>query len=230
MTTYRNLIYIIVVLFISCTEKIVKKEVEETTPPSSILNSESKESIDTDYIASANAFAMEVLGGLIRTDTFTTFPIEKPNHLNIFQTEGLEKIVGYSKVGYPQKTTPNQYQHFILFVATYKNQEAAQNNFNQLKTDSKYGFTDLKHLDKAIAERVKKITFEAKYGGMIVHKGKYIFSLVETCREAPMTANWEEYEAMFIQYITAQNEEIEVLNANCGNDRYYLEIKTSDFK
>ncbi len=69
----------------------------------------------------------------------------------------------------------------------------------------------------------------AKPGGMITQIGKQIFSLVETCREAPFGRNWIEYETRFIKYLTrSESEEFEVLNSDCGNDKYEIKrIKAS---
>jgi len=54
----------------------------------------------------------------------------------------------------------------------------------------------------------------------LVQRGKQIFSLVETCRETPIEGKWIDYEKVFLEYIA--NEEIEVLNSDCGKMSSYI--------
>jgi len=145
--------------------------------------------------------------------------------LQIFQSNGLKKIVAYSNKNYPKKSEPNYYEHFTLFVATYDSQKNAKANFDRIKSDSKFGLSEWRELENDQSERVKALNIGAKPGGMITQSGNQIFSLVETCREVPFGANWIEYELRFIKYLTKSGkEEFEILNSDCGNDKY--EFKT----
>ena len=221
--TFRKNILIIVTLFIlSCQGK---QESKLNTETSSGAKTEIKAKLktDKDLSESAQLFALAILKENIRIHTFDVSNSDQPAFLKIFQVNGLEKITAYSNKEYPKKTEPNYYEHFTLFVATYESSLSAKNSFNQLKSDSKFGFTDLKELSGEIAERVKVLAIGAKPGGMITQNGKQVFSLVKTCRETPIGGNWIDYENKFIEFITESGEEIEVLNANCGMDRYIIE-------
>ncbi len=214
-----------ILLLCSCNGKKENQESEPKSEP--IIESKTeikpKSELNTDYSKSAELFAQEILKENIRVHLFDLTNSKNPKYLRTFQSDGLDKIVAYSNKKYPKKTEPNYYEHFTLFVVTYQNSKSAQKSFDQLKLDSKYGFTDLKDLSGDIAERVRVLTIGAKPGGLITQNGKQVFSLVETCRETPIGGNWIDYENKFIGFITESGEEIEALNANCGMDRYKIE-------
>ncbi|EZH75894.1 hypothetical protein ATO12_03630 [Aquimarina atlantica] len=220
-----------ILLLCSCNKKTEKQKPEQNSE-SIIIESKSElkteSELDTDYSLFAELFAKEVLKENIRTQEFDVTKLEKPNHLLIFKSDGLEKIVAYSSKNYPQKSEPNYYEHFILFVATFDNQKNAKNTFDRIKSDSKYGLMEWNGLEKELSERVRSLNVGAKSGGMITQIGKQVFSLVETCRETPIGGTWKDYENKFIGFITKNEEEIEVLNSHCGMDRYKIEkIKAS---
>lgn len=220
-----------ILLLCACNEKNEKQETEQNSKPFIESKAELKtdSELDNDYSISAELFAKEVLKENIRTHRFELKSLEKPKHLRIFQSNGLRKIVAYSNKRYPKKTEPNNYEHFILFVATYGSQKNAKKIFNRIKSDSKYGLSEWRELESEQSERVRALNIGAKPGGMITQYGKQIFSLVETCRELPFGENWNDYETKFIKYLTRTgNEEFEVLNSNCGMDKYKFEkIKAS---
>ncbi len=219
-----------ILILCSCNEKTE----EQKTAQNSESITESKTEIKTelelniDYSKSAELFAKEVLKENIRTHVFDLSKLEKPNHLRIFKSDGLEKIIAYSNKNYPQKSEPNYYEHFTLFVATFENQENAEIAFDRIKSDSKYGLSEWSELESDQSERVRALNIGAKPGGMITQIGKQIFSLVETCRETPIGGTWKDYENKFIGFVTTNEMEIEVLNSYCGMDRYKIEkIKAS---
>ena len=216
-----------ILLLCCCNKKTEKQKPEQNSEPNigSKVELKTESELDTDYSISAKLFAKEVLKENIRTHLFDLTKLEEPNHVRIFKSDGLEKIVAYSNKNYPQKSEPNYYEHFTLFVATFDNQKSAEITFERIKSDSKYGLTDdWSKLEAETIERVRSLTIGTKPGGMITQYGKQIFSLVETCREVPLGENWNEYERRFIKYLTRTgHEEFEVLNSNCGMDRYEIE-------
>lgn len=214
-------------LLCSCNEKTEKQKSKQNLEPIIESKTELKTELelDNDYSISAELFAKEVLKGNIRTHEFDLTKFEKPNHLRIFKSDKLEKIVAYSNKNYPQKSEPNYYEQFTLFVATFDNQKNAKKTFERIKSDSKYGLMETNELEKELSERIRALNVGAKPGGMITQVGKQIFSLVETCREVPFGSNWIEYENRLIKYLTRTgNEEFEILNSDCGNDRYEFKI------
>ncbi len=216
------------ILFLySCNGKKEKQESEQNSEPiiESKAELKTESELDNDYSISAELFTKEVLKENIRTHTFELSNLDKPKHLRIFQSNGLQNIVAYSNKSYPKKSKPNYYEHFILFVANYDSQQNAKKTFDRIKSDSKYGLSEWRNLESDQSERVRALNIGAKPGGMITQYGKQVFSLVETCREVPFGENWNEYETKFIKYLTRTgNEEFEVLNSNCGMDKYKFEI------
>ena len=214
------------ILFLcSCNEKTKKQKSEQSSEPiiESKTELKTESELDNDYSKAAELFAKEVLKENIRTHEFDLTKLGKPNHLRIFKSDGLQKIVAYSNKNYPQKSKPNYYEHFTLFVATFDNQDNSRKAFDRIKSDSKYGLTEWNELENDQSERVMSLNVGAKPGGMITQIGKQIFSLVETCRETPVGGTWEDYENKFLGFIMKNIKEIEILNSDCGMDRYRIE-------
>ena len=225
MKIKKNILIIAVLLLCSCNGKKEKQETEPLSGPKIESKTETKSELDNDYSKSAELFAKDVLKENIRIHSFDLASSENPKHLRIFQSDGLENIVAYSNKNYPKKTIPYYYEHFTLFVATFNSEENAKKNFGQIKSDSKYGLTDWRALDNGLSERVKALNIGAKPGGMITQTGKQVFSLVETCREAPINGNWIDYEKRFIKFLKkSDDEEFEILNSDCGMDKYQFKI------
>ncbi|TBN04018.1 hypothetical protein EYD45_08370 [Hyunsoonleella flava] len=215
-----------VLLLCSCSEKKKKQETELKLKIESITEIKPESELDNDYSKSAELFAKEILRENLRFHSFNMTDSENPKHLDIFQYDGLNKIEGYSNKNYPKNSKPKYYEHFTLFVATYKNTEIAKNAFDQIKADSKnFGLlSDFKSLNIVSYNRATALITGIKPGGMITHKGKQVFSLVETCREIPIGGNWLDYEQKLLSYIlNTENEiEIEVLNSDCGKMTNYI--------
>ena len=222
MTIRKNILTLIIFLLFACNSKTEKQEAESKTETKVELE------LDSDYSKSAELFAKDVLKENIRIHSFDLTNSENPEHLRIFQSDGLKKIVAYSNKNYPKNSDPNYYEHFTLFVATYNNQENAEKTFERIKSDSKYRLSEWNKLETELSERVRSLNIGAKPGGLITQRGKQILSLVETCRETPIGRTWENYENKFIGFLTTNGEEIEVLNSDCGMDRYNIKkIKAS---
>ncbi len=221
MEVKNNILLIIILLLLSCKGK-KEKEIESKTKTESVVKTTTTSELIIDYSKSAKLFAVEVLKENLRVHKFLP-STKRPYHLEILQMKGLQNITAYSNKKYPENRDPSHYEHFVLFTATYDNSETAKSKFDQIKSDSNYGWTDLENLTGGIKDRVRTLATYAKYGGMIIQKENYIFSLVETCGETPIGGKWTEYENDLIGYLTQNGDEIEVLNANCGQDRYQLE-------
>ena len=232
MTIRRNILIIIILLFYTCSGKKVKQEVESKSE--SIIESKTEIKLQlelvNDYSESVELFVKEVLSENMRTHFFDLTISENPKHLRIFRFDGLEKIEAYSNKNDTEGIRSSWYEHFILFVATYKTTQKAINAFDQIKADAKkYSMLDnLESLDDETRKRVIGLMVGVKPGGLITQNGKQIFSLVETCRETPMGENWVEYEKKFLSYISGNKSEIEVLNSDCGKmESYIIEIRNT---
>ena len=98
---------------------------------------------------------------------------------------------------------------------------SAIKSFNNIKANSKYGWYDSENLTNELKTRVRRLSQYAKYGGMIIPRNNQIFSLVKTCRQVLGVKDW----FLINHAIAEENETIEILNANCGYDRFHLEIR-----
>lgn len=225
MKIRKSILAILILLLLSCSGKKEKPKTELQSEPIIESKSEIKTELELgkNYSKSAKLFAQEILKENIRVHSFDLANSENPKHLKIFENYGLDKIEAYSNKNYPKNSNPNYYEHFTLIIASYNGQENAEKTFARIKSDSKYGLSEWNELEKELSERVRSLNIGAKPGGMITQKGKQIFSLVETCGEIPIGGKWIDYENKFIGFLTKIGEEIEVLNANCGMDRYIIE-------
>ena len=227
MKIRNNILILFALLLCSCAEEKKKELKEQKTDRTTNFKSDYQTELElnVDHSVGIGLFAREVLRENLRTHEFDSNGQTNPKHLRIFQSNELEKIIGYSNKKYPKNSEPNYYEHFTLFVATYNDYKSAKTTFERIKADSKYGFLNWKELEKEQSERVKALNIGAKPGGFIIQSGKQIVSLVETCREVPFGANWLQYENRLLKYLTRTgNEKFEVLNSDCGNDRYEFKI------
>ena len=87
-----------ILLLCSCNERTEKQKYEQNSEPiiESKTELKTESELDNDYSISAELFVKEVLKENIRTHEFDLTKFEKPNHLRIFKSDGLEKIVAYS--------------------------------------------------------------------------------------------------------------------------------------
>ena len=226
MTARIKFLLLLTLSLFSCKEKEQDQDFDMNSTQSSLERTNqiiTESEIVNDYTNSAALFAKEILKENFKEHIFKMNGFTSPKHMEMFINDGLENIRTYSNKRYSKKSPSKYYEQYILFVATYRNQEKAQFVYNRMKTDSKYGLGEERELSKHIARRVSSLNIGAKPGGLIAQKGIQIFSLVETCRETPIGGSWIEYEQKFINYLTEAGEEIEVLNANCGSFKYRIE-------
>ena len=154
--------------------------------------------------------------------------IKKSKYVDIFPINGLIEIEAYSDKSYPKKVDPYSYEHFTLFCFKYSNQEQAKINFEEV-----YNYTQLDkskniEVDQSILDKHNRIITYSKYGGFIVQKNEWIYSLVETCREPPYGKTWIEYENLFLRYLGSnKRDSLIVLNADCGRVRFIKEKRTT---
>ena len=134
----------------------------------------------------------------------------------------------YSNGLYQKGTDSNNHEGCILFVATYKNVERAEYAFNHVKSNSEIRLWEIEGMAGLVVEQVHVLEKIRKSGEIFTQKDKYVFYLVENCGEPPVEANWKDYENLFLGSITENNEEIQVINADCGMDRLLVQnIKAS---
>ena len=151
-----------------------------------------------------------------RIDTAST----EIRHIGFFSRDELVEVIAFFDKRNPQEAEPTYYENFLLFSLRYTRAESAKNAYESIKKTFELSREEIEKLSEEERKEVRRIQSSAKYGGMIVQQGEYVFSLVETCRNTPVGGKWEEYEDLFLSFITEKGEEIGVLNANCGDMKY----------
>jgi hypothetical protein len=70
-------------------------------------------------------------------------------------------------------------------------------------------------------DRLMRIYFISKYGGLVGQKQNYIMSLVETCSDNYQNQSWTTYEDYFIKNMFDKSDKgLTILNADCGKMKY----------
>lgn len=145
-----------------------------------------------------------------------------------FETDNFISYTSYANQLYQDNSEQSNYDGFILFVATYSNSKSAEYAFQELKSNTQIRISELEGFAGLLVEQVQVFERIRKSGGMITQKGEYVFYLVETCGKPPIGTNYNDYENLFLEFITENNEEIEVINADCEKDVFLVQnIKAS---
>jgi len=186
-----------------------------------------------DVAKSALSFARNVLKDNLRIRFHER---ARSNYLDvqmIFETDNFEtdhfiSYSSYSNQLYKDNSTQGNYDGFLLFVATYDNTKSAEYAFQEIKSNSQIRIIELEGFAGLFVEQVQVFEKIRKSGGMIIQKDNYVFYLVETCGEPPIEDNWSDFENLFLQSITENNEEIEVLNADCEKEVFLIQKIKAD--
>ena len=176
---------------------------------------------------SAFKFSEKVFGENLRVHSYERSISGYLDVQMLFETEELLGYTAFSNELYQKGTDLNNYEGCILFVATYKNLKSAEYAFKHVKSNSEIRFSEIEGMSGLVVEQVQVLERIRKSGGMFTQKGKYVFYLVETCGKPPVEANWNDYENLFLGSITEKNEEIQVINADCGMDRLKVQNITA---
>lgn len=165
-------------------------------------------------------FIDQILGTDKRIHKYEAGDETTPAHIEIFSEEDMISVTAYSHSGYPKTIEPYSYEHFNLFVIEYKDVEAARKSFETLLHELTMTTEELEKLNEEDKMRIRSINMRSKPGGLITFNGRFVFSLVETCRDTPLGGTWEQYEDVFLSSIFQKGQTVDMLNANCGGMQY----------
>ena len=143
----------------------------------------------------------------------------KSDHFNTFTT--------YSNKQRFYKPIDENYNGIILFAATYKDVPSAEHAFQVLKTRTQIRMSDIEGQSGLRVEQVRIFERIRDSGGLLTQKDKHVFYLVESCEKPPVCKNWNDYENLFLSFITEKKEEIEVINADCKKDIFLIQKNKS---
>ena len=213
--------YILIILSIALLSCVVKKTEQKIIVNKDLIS-------NTDLERSALHFSEKVLKENLRVRFHERLIMNYFEVQMLFETDDLIGYTSYFDKRYQDNLEWGNYEGFILFVATYKNSKSAEYAFNHLKSNSEIRLSELEGMAGLVVEQVQVLERIRMSGGMFTQKGKYIFYLAETCGEPSIGGNWSDYENLFLEFITEDYEEIEVINADCGMDKLIVQkIKAS---
>ena len=172
---------------------------------------------------SAMEFAEIVLGEKLRVHSYERSISGYLDVQMLFETEELLGYTGFSNEIYQKYPDSGNYDGCILFVANYKNVESAKYAFTHLKFNSGIRISELEGFAGLVVEQVQVLERIRMSGGMFAQKDNYVFYLLETCGDPLVESNWTDYENLFLGSITEKNEKIQVINADCGEERLVVE-------
>jgi hypothetical protein len=218
----------ILILIISCSQKNGRDNHNRNdslaTPINTSINNADK--LLPDLIESrVDSFIRSLIGTNAQQLTFKSGDKNLPKYLLSFKQEGIKQIHAYTNKNYPEKVSPTEYEHFIVFMLEYQNKERAQEAFEKFISDID-GF-------EIVNEKIGDLDYDrkmyihgiSKSGGLIAIKDKFFFSLVETCRDPYKFGTWAQYEKYFIECIFDKTDNGQTyLHADCGNMKYIKQI------
>lgn len=140
-----------------------------------------------------------------------------------FKSDHFNSYTTYTNVQHFDKPVDGNYDGVILFVATYKDVPSAQHAFQELKARTQIRMEELRGQAGLIVEQVRILERIRVSGGLFTQKDKYVYYLMESCEMPPVNASWNDYENLFISFITENNEEIEIINADCKKDEFIVQ-------
>ena len=140
-----------------------------------------------------------------------------------FNSDHFNSYTTYSNMQHFDKSIDGNYNGVILFVATYKDVPSAQHAFQEVKTRTQIRMEDLKGQAGLLVEQVRIFERIRISGGLFTQKDKYVFYLLKSCGLPPVGESWNDYENQFLSFITEKNEEIEIIKADCKNDKFIVQ-------
>lgn len=140
-----------------------------------------------------------------------------------FRSDFFSSYITFSDGQRFDKSVDGNYDGVILFMTPYKDVKSAKHAYQELKSYTKIRIAELEGYAGLLVEQVRVLERIRKSGGLFTQKGKYVFYLVESCEKPPVGASWEDYENLFLRFITKKNEEIEITNANCEEDVFLVQ-------
>lgn len=193
-----------------------------------------KESMpDIDLEKSVLNFSSKVLGENLRVIVHDRTPsrywdIQMIFEADDFNSDHFNSYTTYSNGEYFDKSVDGNYDGVILFMATYKDVPSAQHAFQEIKTRSQIRKEEIEGQAGLRVEQVRIFERIRKSGGLFTQKDNYVYYLLESCEIPPAEKNWNDYENLFLSFITEKNEVIEIINSDCEKDVFLVqEVKAS---
>lgn len=140
-----------------------------------------------------------------------------------FKSDHFNSYTTYADMQYFDKPIDENYNGVILFAATYKDVASALHAFQELKSRTQIRMKEIEGQAGLLVEQVRIFERIRTSGGLLTQKDQYVFYLLESCGAPPIGVSWNEYENLFLSAITEKNEEIEIINADCKKDEFWVQ-------
>ena len=140
-----------------------------------------------------------------------------------FNSDHFNSYTTYSNGEHFDKSVDGNYDGVILFMATYKDVPSAKHAFQELKIRTQIRKEEIEGQAGLRVEQVRIFERIRTSGGLFTQKDKYVFYLLESCEMPPVGTSWNDYENLFLSFITDKNEEIEIINADCEKDEFIVQ-------
>jgi len=189
-------------ILVSCRSKVADyRSQQDDSPPSA-----------KELFEDVSKFAEEILGERLRVH-YTEY---KRGDLGVDALFESEELIGYTTFSndlYQKGPSPVDLKDCILFAAKYKNKEGAERAFNHLKANSVVQASEVEGMVGPTPVQVRfleKIRNDGD-GGMFTQQGSYVFFLTGNGEVPLITANWKDYENLFLASIAGDDESIETI-------------------
>ncbi|NNE55688.1 MAG: hypothetical protein HKN32_06685 [Flavobacteriales bacterium] len=171
---------------------------------------------------SASQFAKLVLGERLSVH-YTEYKRGEVGVDGLFESEGMIGYTIFSNELYQKVPSPVDVTGCVLFAAKFENEESAKSAFVQLKSHSAIRASEVEGLVGILPVQVRYLEQMRNVGAFFTQQDNYVFYLPETCENPPVESSWEDFENLFLRFITEKNEEIEVINADCEKDAFLIQ-------
>lgn len=201
----------------SCGIKSAEQKIEKEKESMSLSN--------TDLEKSVLNFSKSILKGNLRVIVHDRVPmyywdIQMIFEADDFKSDHFNTYTTYSNMQRFDKSVDGNYDGVILFVATYKDVQSAQHAFQEIKTRAQIRIEELEGQAGLLVEQVRIFERIRTSGGIFTQKDKYVFYLLESCGMPTVGTSWNDYENLFLSFITEENE---IINADCEKDEFIVQ-------
>lgn len=191
------------------------------------IGTNQEEYTDKDVFDSASQFTKSILGERLRIH-YTEYKRGNVGVDALFESDGMIGYTTFSNDLYQKGPSPIDLKDCILFAANFKNRESAEKAFDFLKANSAIQASDVESMVGPTPVQVRFLEQIRNTGGFFAQQGNYVFFLPENCENPLVESSCEDYENLFLSFITEKNEEIEIINADCEKDTFLIQkIKAS---
>lgn len=147
---------------------------------------------------------------------------KKVSYLEFFPKKGISKIILYTSEKAKQKRSL-RYTDLYLVSLEYESDILALQAFQAIKTEVELLIAPAARGNFDDKKKYKTSRYIDPYhGGFLIKKGNRVFSLGKKCGGNRLKLNFRDYEKLFLQRLGHQEEDSEIIKANCGDIQFKI--------